>query len=353
MADKRAAGDLAVVALPAKRAKNELALSSGSGVGNGGGAIVPAGPPRTSNLLAPVMELSGHGDALYASRFNPSGNLFATAGFDRDIFLWTTFGQCDNIMRLQGHTGAVLALAWSRANHNLYSCSTDKTLAVWDGDTGERLRRLKGHTSYVNTCAAPHTESTLIVSGSDDGTIKVWDSRRRGHVHSLESKYQVTAVSFGMTDDTLFTGGIDNDIKMWDLRKLEVSTRLTGHTDTVTGLRLSADGKNLASNAMDNTVRVWDAQPFVAGARLKATLHGSQHNYEKNLIKVAWAPDNVHVAAGSADRNVYVWNSLTGRVMYCLPGHKGSVNDVDIHPKEPIVLSCSSDKRAFLGELRL
>jgi WD40 repeat protein len=176
-------------------------------------------------------------------------------------------------------------------------------------------------------------------------------------------------------------------------------------------MSLSGDGKQLASNGMDNAVRIWDVQPFVSGTRLRATLYGTvllpvrrpqsptgqetrmgcawprgvggaggQHNYEKNLIKTAWAPDNVHVAAGSADRNVYIWNSLTGKVIYCLPGHKSSVNDVDFHPKEPIgmvpvslcsgralslgrashpgwawraVLSCSSDKRAFLGELQL
>lgn len=65
----------------------------------------------------------------------------------------------------------------------------------------------------------------------------------------------------------IFSGGIDNIIKGWDLRKLDVAMRLTGHTDTVTGLALSPDGDFLLSNAMDNTLRVWDVRPYAPAER--------------------------------------------------------------------------------------
>jgi len=56
------------------------------------------------------------------------------------------------------------------------------------------------------------------------------------------------------------------------------------------------------------------------------------------------------IASGSSDRNVYVWGTASGQIMYLLPGHKASVNDVDFHPTEPIIVSASSDKTLFLGE---
>jgi WD40 repeat protein len=62
----------------------------------------------------------------------------------------------------------------------------------------------------------------------------------------------------------------------------------------------------------------------------------AQHGFEKNLIKCAWTPDGKHIGCGSADRNVYVWSVATGQVKYKLPGHTGSVNDIDFHPSEPI-----------------
>lgn len=78
---------------------------------------------------------------------------------------------------------------------------------------------------------------------------------------------------------------------------------------------------------------------------------GANHAFEKLLLKCAWSPDGERVAAGSADRTVFVWDFATSRVEYRLPGHAGSVNEVDFHPKEPILASGSSDKHIYLGEL--
>lgn len=57
------------------------------------------------------------------------------------------------------------------------------------------------------------------------------------------------------------------------------------------------------------------------------------------------------MAAGSSDRYLYVWDTTSRRVLYKLPGHHGAVTDVHFHPREPIVLSASSDKQVYLGEI--
>ena len=54
----------------------------------------------------------------------------------------------------------------------------------------------------------------------------------------------------------MYTAGIENVVKVWDLRKEEVSMTLKGHSDTVTGMSVSPDGTHLLTNAMDNTLRV-------------------------------------------------------------------------------------------------
>ena len=56
----------------------------------------------------------------------------------------------------------------------------------------------------------------------------------------------------------------------------------------------------------------------------------------QNLLHCAWSPDGAMVAAGSADRFVYIWDTTSRRILYKLPGHLGSVNDVDFHKDEPI-----------------
>lgn len=56
----------------------------------------------------------------------------------------------------------------------------------------------------------------------------------------------------------------------------------------------------------------------------------------QNLLRCSWSPDGSKVAAGSADRFVHVWDTTSRRLLYKLPGHNGSVNEIQFHPKEPI-----------------
>ena len=193
----------------------------------------------------------------------------------------------------------------------------------------------------------------MVCSGSDDGTVQIHDLRRREPVMSFENvnKFQITAVTFNDTAELVVSGGIDNALKVWDIRRKDLLHVMAGHSDTVTGLALSSDGNHVLSNAMDCTARIWDIRPYASSQRCVKVLTGHQHNFEKNLLKCAWSSDSHRVSCGSSDRFVYVWDTGSRNIAYKLPGHQGSVNAVDFHPTEPIVLSAGSDKRMFLGEL--
>lgn len=126
---------------------------------------------------------------------------------------------------------------------------------------------------------------------------------------------------------------------------------LEGHQDTVTGMRINPAGTHLLSNAMDNTLRSWDIRPFAPANRCVKMFTGHTHGFEKQLIKCDWSPDGGKVTAGSSDYCVNVWDATTCRLLYKLPGHRGSINEVAFHPTEPIIGSCSSDGTIYLGEL--
>ncbi|EAA05903.3 AGAP009506-PA [Anopheles gambiae str. PEST] len=306
---------------------------------------------RTSGLLGPIMLLEGHGGEIFSTEFHPEGEHLLSTGFDRQIFLWKVYDECENVGVLSGHSGAVMEAHFSPDGSNIYTCATDKVVGVWDVPTCTRIRKLKGHTHFVNSCSGARRGPTLIVSGSDDASIKIWDARKRHVVSTFDNTYQVTAVCFNDTAEQVVSGGIDNEIKVWDIRKKEILYRLRGHTDTVTGLSLSPDGSYVLSNSMDNTLRIWDIRPYVPAERCVKVFTGHQHNFEKNLLRCAWSPDGLKISAGSADRFVYIWDTTSRRILYKLPGHNGSVNDIDFHPTEPIIVSGSSDKTLYLGEI--
>jgi len=316
-----------------------------------GEVVETSGPPRTSHLQAPIVMLNGHEGEIYGGKFSPDGSCLASVGFDMRIFLWNVFGECENFSCIKGHTGAIMEVHFAADSSMLFTASTDKTVRVWDMETGTCVRKFRGHTNFVNSCFPARRGPQLVCSGSDDGTVKVWDTRKREAVTTLQNTYQLTAVTFNDTSEQVVSGGIDNDLKLWDLRKNDVLMAMRGHSDTVTGLSLSPDGSHVLSNSMDCTAKIWDIRPFGPPNRCVKSFMGHQHNFEKNLLRCAWSPGSDRISAGSSDRFVYVWEVASSRIVYKLPGHQGSVNETDFHPNEPILLSVGSDKRIYLGEI--
>jgi Prp8 binding protein len=135
----------------------------------------------------------------------------------------------------------------------------------------------------------------------------------------------------------MYSGSIDNDIKVWDLRKKAVAYSLLGHTDTVTSLKLSPDSQSLLSNSHDSTVRTWDVRPFAPADRHIRTYDGAPTGMEKNLLRAGWDPKGTKIVAGSGDRSVVIWETNSGKLLYKLPGHKGAVNDVGFSPSEETI----------------
>ncbi|KAG5289932.1 U5 snRNP-specific protein [Histoplasma ohiense] len=315
------------------------------------GALIQA-IPRTSGLEAPIMELTGHSGEIFATRFDPTGQNIASGSMDRSIMLWRTYGQCENYGVITGHKGAVLDLHWSRDSKIIFTASADMTLASWDAESGQRIRRHSGHEEIINCLDVSRRGQELLISGSDDGCVGIWDPRQKDAIDFLESEMPVTAVALAEAGNEIYSGGIDNDIHVWDIRKCAITYSMVGHTDTISSLQISPDSQTLLSNSHDSTVRTWDIRPFAPVDRHIKTFDGAPVGLEKNLIRASWNPTGERIAAGSGDRSVVVWDVKSGKLLYKLPGHKGTVNDVRFSPsEEPIIVSGSSDRNLMLGEL--
>ncbi|KAL9071364.1 MAG: hypothetical protein Q9161_004223 [Pseudevernia consocians] len=319
--------------------------------GSGSGALIQA-VPRTSGLQAPIMELTGHSGEVFAARFDPSGQYIASGSMDRSIMLWRTYGSCENYGILNGHKGAILDLHWSRSSSNIFSASADSTLASWDLETGLRIRRHEGHEEIVNCLTASPRGEEILISGSDDGCVGIWDPRVKRAVDFIETDFPITSVAVAEAGNEIFTGGIDCDILAYDIRKKAVAYRMPGHTDTVTSLSISPDSQSLLSYSHDGLARTWDIRPFAPVDRSLRSFAGAPVGVERNLVRACWDGKGERVGVGSGDGSVCVWEARTSKLVYKLPGHRGTVNDVRFAPgDEPIIVSGSSDRNLILGEL--
>ncbi|KAI9677190.1 MAG: hypothetical protein M1829_002764 [Trizodia sp. TS-e1964] len=354
--EKRAASDSFGSQSLVKRQRSAIDIGKENGgalsrSGQTNGTLLHGGN-RTSGLKAPVMELNGHSGEVFATKFDPSGQHIASGSMDRSILLWRTFGECENYGILNGHKGAVLDLCWSRDSQAIFSASSDSMIGSWDLETGQKIRWLVGHEATINCLDISKRGEEILYSACDDGYIGIWDPRQKLAVAYMEDEFPATAVAAAEAGNELFSGGIDNVIKVWDLRKKAVAYTMLGHTDTITSLALSPDSQWLASKGMDSTVRMWDIRPFAPAERQTRAFDGAAIGLERNLVRASWDSGGRRIACGSGDGSVVIWEAASGKLVYKLPGHRGSVNDVQFHPgPEAIVLSGSSDRSILLGEL--
>jgi WD40 repeat protein len=114
-------------------------------------------------------------------------------------------------------------------------------------------------------------DSKRMVSGSADGTLKVWDSQsshaartlmwdRRAPGLSVRNN-SVASVAFSSDGKRIVSGSNGGTLKVWDAQTGEEALTLKGHTGFVQGIAFSPDGKRIVSSSNDKTLKVWGAQP--------------------------------------------------------------------------------------------
>ena len=178
----------------------------------------------------------------------------------------------------------------------------NRTIRLWDVETGAHKRTLEGHGSTVLGVAFS-PDGRALASGSYDKTIRLWDAETGAPLRTLEGHTAaVTSVAFSPDGRTLASGSwdnTDNTVRLWDAETGAPLRTLEGHTNFVWSVAFSPDGRTLASGSWDRTVRLWDVE---TGAH-KRTLEG----HTNGVNSVAFSPDGVTLASGSSDGTALLW----------------------------------------------
>jgi eukaryotic-like serine/threonine-protein kinase len=261
-----------------------------------------------------------------------------TGGIDLRGFEWHYWWRLchSELLTLKGHTGEVRSVAFSPDGKRIASGSEDGTLKIWDAATGQETLTLKGHDGAVLSVAFS-PDGKRIASGSNDRTIKVWDASTGQGTGTLKGHAaQVTSVAFSPDGKRIASGSVDHTIKVWDAVTGQETRTLKGHAGAFWSIiAFGPDGKRIASGSVDNTVKVWDA---VTG---QETLTFKGH--AAVVSSVAFSPDGKRIASGSVDSTIKVWDAVTGQETLTLKGHTRAVWSVAFSPDGRRIASSSFD----------
>lgn len=262
---------------------------------------------------------------------------------------------------LSGHRAPVTRVIFHPIFSLMISASEDATIKLWDFETGDYERTMKGHTDSVQDVCLDR-EGKLLASCSADMSIKLWDFQTYECLKTMHGHdHNVSSCAFLPSSDYVVSSSRDKTIKMWEVSTGFCVRTYMGHREWVRMVRVSVDGNLLASCSNDQTIRVWTAQ----GKDTKAELRDHDHVVEC----IAWAPasatqaineaataaaggDNkncvTHVgpflASGSRDKSVKVWDVGTGLCLFTLTGHDNWVRGIVWHPGGKYLLTASDDK---------
>jgi COMPASS component SWD3 len=274
-------------------------------------------------------------------------------------------GPLHALQTLQGHARGINDVAWSPTAEYLATASDDKSLRVWDAETGDALVEFRGHTNFVFSCAF-NPQSNLLVSGSFDETVKIWDVRSGDCVSTLPAHSDpVTGVDFNRDGTCIVSGSHDGLIRIWDTMTGEcLKTIYAGGNPPVSFVRFSPNGKFVLSGTLDSTLRLWrvgDRESAVdaataalaggpvggasalggGGARCTKTYTGGHQN-SKFCIFSTFAvanPRRQSVVTGSEDGSVYVYDLQKRNVRQVLRAHKDAVLAVGAHDTRELLAS--------------
>ena len=169
------------------------------------------------------------------------------------------------------------------------------------------LRSLEGHTDYVESVVLT-PDAQQVVSGSADGTVRVWDLASGALLRTMGSRTgRITCVVVTPDGKQIVSGSWDKTIQIWDLASGQLLRSVEGHQDRVTCVTCTPDGLQVISGSEDQSVKIWDLK----SGKLLRSLEG----HTKIVKCVAVTSDGQHVVSGSVDKTIKVWELASGRLL--------------------------------------
>lgn len=295
--------------------------------------------------------IGNHDDAVVSIKYSNDKKFFASASADKTVHIYN----CDTWSRktvLVGHDLGLNSVEWlnTSTGFNLATASDDKTVQIWDIEKSTAINILTGHKSYAY-CLAAHPYQNLLLSGSYDETVKLWDTRCTNqnsictiHAHSAPIK----SIDYSHTGLEFVTVADDGYMRLWDARMIccrqsvfmegigftgnnggGSRTRGSIHNLPISNIRYSPNSKFVLMSSLDDCIRLWRLR--TASEDTDIIREYRNHRNDKFGLTALFMMSNGKdvIISGSEDGQIYIWDMQTTEVIQVLQNHTDVVLAID------------------------
>lgn len=262
--------------------------------------------------------------------YDPWPRRLASASKDYTIRIWDTIRGV-SLFCLSGHTQPIRALKWG-GQGLLYSGGQDRNIIAWNIKEKKVFAQMPGHAHWVNTLAL-----------NGDYALRQGCFTHTGSGHELsaderqivaKNRYDTITKTIG---ELLVSGSDDFTLHLWDpLKTRKPLQRMTGHQQPINFVQYSPDGTMIASASFDKSVRIWN------GFNGKFLMVFRAH--VQSVYQVAWSADSRLLVSSSKDSTIKLWDLKKKKMIEDLPGHADEVFAVDWSPDGHRVCSGGKDR---------
>ena len=277
----------------------------------------------------PVVITTKKNIAFELLNFNPDGTHLATASISSDrAMIWDSATGAE-IAALEGHKGNITRLASSPDGKYLATSSYDKTVRIWDADTGKPGPVLS-HDAVMRQLSF-NSKGTRLATAGDGMTSRIWDVKTGDEVKLfLKTAGVVRSVRFSPDGTRIVAAGDGKVAWIWDAEKGELLRELRGHQQPIYHVAFSPDGKQIVTGGNDISARIWDV---ATGDQLAALPIGSP------VLSVGYSGDGRSILTTASNMTASLWDAKTGKLV----AMTGNPRNASITS-----LAFSNDSRAIL-----
>lgn len=312
--------------------------------------------------------LLGHSQPVWDAKFSPDDSLIASASLDGTVIVWNASnGEKVHVLRHQpveqvreisfSPNGSILASNghyWFRSPPGSENWSVETRLHLWDISTGSLLKTVSEFGARIlGASFSPDGKLLAFCENAHNGTysVKLWDLTSNKFLYLGEHNQFIFTLDFS-PDGTLLASGSDGGtIKLWNVTSRTLIRTLTEHTDDVRSVKFSPNGQMLASACDDTSIILWN----VSSGSVIRTLTGHNRKIfsvdfsnDDRLVSGEGEYDEEHFPSRIHNAAIKIWDVITGNEIASLTGHKNVVCSVDFSSDGTKIVSGSWDWRVKL-----